>query len=65
LWVEAEKSGIRLVHVISNPEKEWSGEVGYISKEMLLKYDIDLEESMFYVSGPPTMVNAYRKMLKK
>ena len=43
--------------------REWRGETGLINKAMLLKYIDDLTLPVYYIDGPPAMVNAMRKML--
>ena len=41
----------------------WHGETAAIDKAMLLKYLGDLAKPIYYISGPPDMVNAMQKML--
>jgi ferredoxin-NADP reductase/nitrite reductase/ring-hydroxylating ferredoxin subunit len=45
---------------------EWNGEKGRIDKAMLMKYlgDNELRESIFYICGPPAMVEAMRNLLQ-
>jgi ferredoxin-NADP reductase len=43
--------------------KAWSGETGYVTNAMLTKSVHDLSLPIFYVSGPPAMVAAMRKIL--
>jgi ferredoxin-NADP reductase len=43
--------------------KEWKGETGYITTEMLEKYVSLADHSVFYMAGPPSMVAAMRTML--
>jgi ferredoxin-NADP reductase len=42
---------------------EWHGETGFISKAMLLKFIDDLTLPIYYIDGPPAMVNAMREIL--
>jgi uncharacterized protein YeaO (DUF488 family) len=44
-------------------DREWHGETGYITKAMLLKYVGDLTLPIYYIDGPPAMVNAMRETL--
>ena len=44
---------------------EWHGETGFISKAMLLKFIDDLTLPIYYIDGPPAMVNAMRKLLSE
>jgi ferredoxin-NADP reductase len=41
----------------------WSGETGYITKEMIEKYVPDRTDAVYYSAGPQTMVTAMRKIL--
>lgn len=43
--------------------KTWSGETGYVTQAMLMKSVNDLNLPIFYISGPPAMVAAMRKIL--
>lgn len=45
--------------------REWHGETGFISKAMLLKYIDDLTLPIYYIDGPPAMVNAMRELLSE
>jgi len=40
--------------------REWHGETGVISKAMLLKFIDDLTLPIYYIDGPPAMVNVRR-----
>lgn len=42
----------------------WKGKTGYIDEAMLKKHLSDLRKPIFYVTGPPGMVNAMQKLLK-
>lgn len=42
---------------------EWHGETGHVTRAMLMKYIDDLTLPIYYVSGPPAMVAAMRKIL--
>ena len=45
--------------------KDWKGETGYFTKEMLEKYIGDLSEPIYYISGPASMVSSIQKTLKE
>ena len=50
---------------ISSSENDWKGEYGRINKAMILKY-IDtniLNNSIFYICGPPGMLKAMQALL--
>jgi len=51
---------------LANSTQKWSGETGYINKEMLNKYlGEDLSTPIYYLAGPPQMVAALKKMLNE
>jgi ferredoxin-NADP reductase len=41
----------------------WTGERGFINKEMLLQVVGDLAGPIYYTAGPPALVAALRQML--
>jgi ferredoxin-NADP reductase len=45
---------------------DWKGEIGLINKEMLTKHmtNEELEDSIFYICGPPGMLKAMQKLLQ-
>lgn len=56
----------KLIATMTEPEKSkavWNGETGYIDQAMLQKYLDNLQIPIYYISGPPAMVVAMRKLL--
>ena len=45
--------------------KDWKGETGFFTKEMLQKYIGDLTLPIYYISGPASMVTSIRKTLNE
>jgi ferredoxin-NADP reductase len=43
--------------------KDWKGETGFFTKEMLQKHIGDLSQPIYYISGPEAMVTSIRKTL--
>ncbi|HSX32596.1 MAG TPA: hypothetical protein VLF43_05010 [Candidatus Saccharimonadales bacterium] len=64
---QAANHGVQVVYVLAGsskqPPKNWHGEAGFITSEMLAKYVPDAATRRFYISGPPAMVDSYRSML--
>jgi len=59
-------SNFTLAATMTDLEKSkvpWSGERGFINKEMLVKYVGDLAGPIYYAAGPPALVAAMRQML--
>ncbi len=44
-------------------EQRWDGETGHIDKSMLKKYLEDIKAPIYYLDGPPDMVEELQKML--
>lgn len=64
-----ESSNIKIVYTITQPQesqpkadrtlaKKWNGETGRISEELIKKYVQDITKPLFYIVGPPPMVEA-------
>jgi ferredoxin-NADP reductase len=49
----------------SVPNDDWKGERGFINRVMLVKYlsNDELDNSVFYICGPPGMLKAIQKLL--
>lgn len=48
---------------MAKSKRPWAGETGYINKEMLAKHAGGLDGPIYYIVGPPTLVDAMRGML--
>jgi len=50
----------------SIPNDDWKGERGFINEAMLVKYlsTDELDNSIFYICGPPGMLKAMQKLLQ-
>lgn len=67
IW-EANSNNFELVYVITRPEEskeKVAGETGRINSLMINKYVEDLEKAIFYVCGPPLMVDNTVEFLEK
>jgi ferredoxin-NADP reductase/nitrite reductase/ring-hydroxylating ferredoxin subunit len=70
-WANINKN-LKIIHTITddssaaNKEDNWRGERGYINEAMLTKYltRYELDNSIFYICGPPGMLNAIGKLLE-
>jgi ferredoxin-NADP reductase len=51
------------VHVLDAPGQEWQGEQGRIDLPLIEKYAHDLRTRLFYLCGPPPMMNTLVAML--
>lgn len=59
--------GIKVVYTVTDPNlvsTDWKGKMGYINQQMIIEEVPDYMERTFYVSGPHTMVTAFKEILK-
>ena len=59
--------GVRVVYVLSDLAalpKEWTGETGFITKEIIESHVTAVVSSAYYISGPPAMVSSYASLLQ-
>ncbi len=61
-----EKIGMKYICMITNTDQmpeNWTGECGFITESLIQKYVPDFLERKFYLSGPTSMVDAYKTLL--
>jgi len=61
--MEGEMPSLKVVHIMSKQE-DWQGEKGYVDAEKIKKHVDSLQESEFFICGPPVMMNSVIKVLK-
>lgn len=63
--VQKDNSNFKLIASMTDIDgsKDWQGETGFFTKEILQKYIGDLSQPIYYISGPPSMVTSIRKTL--
>lgn len=58
------KDNIEVIHTLTQKVPDnWEGEEGRVDKEIIKKYVDDLSEKLWYICGPPPMVDAMRGIL--
>ncbi len=68
VFEEAEPLGVKSVYVLSAPQdvpapSSWKGYSGRITEEMIKDEVSGYKNRVYYISGPPGMVEAYKKLL--
>ena len=48
---------------VTKSSRPWSGETGFINRDMLAKHIPSLQGPIYYIAGPPAMVSAMRQAL--
>ena len=61
---ERETPGVTFVHVLEHPTAAWTGERGFITVETVLRHCDPHDGWHWFVSGPPAMVDAMRRVLE-
>ena len=59
---------INVIYTYTKPEESqipWNGEKGRISEKLIKKYVKDISSSIFYLVGPPPMVENTQKLLEE
>ncbi len=60
------KLGIRTIYTLTgSPPADWRGQTGVVSADMIRTNIPDFAERTFYISGPHSMVQAIKSVLKK
>ena len=60
------KLGVKIIYNLTDLEnipKDWKGEKGRLSKDLIKKYVSDYKERIFYLSGPHAMVSGFEEVL--
>jgi ferredoxin-NADP reductase len=55
---------IRVIYTLDSASENWEGRVGFINDEMVKKEIPDFAQRVFYICGPPGMVEVLTDMLK-
>ena len=58
---------LKIVYSLDVSDNGWKGERGFINKTMITRYlsITELDNSIFYICGPPAMLNAMKKLLQE
>ena len=58
------KHNFKTFHILSDPEDGWAGPKGFINAEFILSSVPDLNERIWFISGPTAMVKSIKDILK-
>jgi len=63
--LEKKSPKLRIVNTVTRPGPSWTGITGRITAEMIKAHSSDYMDRIFYISGPPRMVDSSLNMLKE
>jgi ferredoxin-NADP reductase len=62
--MQRQNNNLKIVFTLSEPNASWGGYTGNIDAEMIKKEIPEYSQTVFYVCGPPTMVQSMENLLK-
>ena len=60
---ERENSNLKVVNTITDNTTSWNGRIGRINEAMVKEFCNDLDNTIFYICGPPGMVDSLSQLL--
>ncbi|MEN6607622.1 MAG: FAD-dependent oxidoreductase [Bryobacteraceae bacterium] len=66
--IEAQNPNYKFIGTMTDLGKSrqsWTGETGYMTRDMLSRYSGDAVSPVYYIAGPPAMVIDFREMLTR
>ena len=61
---EKENPNLKIVHTITDNTTGWQGRTGRINEELIKEFCSDISNAIFYICGPPGMVDGLSNLLK-
>lgn len=55
----------KVIHILNKPPLDWKGYEGFIDAEVIRKEIPDYKDRVFFICGPPGMVNAMKELLRE
>jgi glycine betaine catabolism B len=62
--MQNENRNLKMICVVNQPSSQWTGEIGIITSEMIMKALPDFRENVFFTCGPPPMVKAMETIIE-
>ncbi|MFX0067553.1 MAG: ferredoxin--NADP reductase [Promethearchaeota archaeon] len=63
--MQKQNKNLKIVFVLSNPDKDWNGLTGFITSEIVKREIPDYLDRFFYTAGPPGMIKAMERLLEE
>ena len=62
---EQENENLKVVNTVTDDTSGWQGKTGRINEAMIREFSSDINNTIFYICGPPGMVNGMQETLKQ
>ncbi len=62
-WQKANKN-LKIIYTVSEGNEKWNGLIGYVDEKMIKANSKISKNTLFYICGPPAMVDAMVNLLK-
>lgn len=63
IFDKAKEVGLKTIYICSHPSVGWKGKTGRIDEKIIKEEVSDFKDRMYYLSGPNSMVEGYKKLL--
>jgi ferredoxin-NADP reductase len=63
--LQIKSKNVKIVHILNKPPSNWKGYKGFINAEIIRTEIPDYKDRIFFICGPPGMVNAMKQLLKE
>jgi len=64
-YLQKKNNNLKVIYTLNNPPSKWEGYTGYIDAELIKKEVSDYASRVFYICGPPSMVEAMKGLLQE
>ncbi len=61
---EKQNPNLKVVNTVTDDTTGWSGRTGRINEAMIREFCDDVDNAIFYICGPPGMVDGLSNLLK-
>ena len=62
--LENQNKNLKIINTISDDTSNWNGRKGRIDEKTIKEFSDDLSSTLFYICGPPGMVDSLSQLLK-
>lgn len=64
-YLQKKNNNLKVIYTLNTPPSKWEEYTGYIDAELIKKEVSDYASRVFYICGPPAMVEAMKRLLQE